>query len=310
MSKTRGNTMDPLELVEKYGTDALRFALTTGAAPGSDIRFTEGRLEAARNFANKVWNAARFVLNSVENHGGADCLNAPDAGEHRQDRWILSRLHRTTQEVNDALAGFELGEAQQKLYDFIWDDYCDWYIEMAKVRLRSGLGPSPLPVLVHVLERTLRLLHPFMPFVTEEIWQHLRSALPQSQSGEEGLSESIMVCLLPPGRRRLPGRPGRGRNLPGHADCAGDTQRQGPTAHTLQPAFGSPGRGQRLAANHRGGSGRLTGPVQGGAAARPVRRRYATHRGQGYLPGGESPGRPASVGRRCRPGGRGGAPAQ
>ena len=197
MSKTRGNTMDPLELVEKYGTDALRFALTTGAAPGSDIRFTEGRLEAARNFANKVWNAARFVLTAIEGQGGPDCLNGPDAGEHRQDRWILSRMHRTTQEVNDALAGFELGEAQQKLYDFIWDDYCDWYIEMAKLRFRSGSGPSPLPVLVHVLERTLRLLHPFMPFITEEIWQHLRSALPQSQSSEEGLSESIMVASYP-----------------------------------------------------------------------------------------------------------------
>ena len=106
-------------------------------------------------------------------------------------------MHRTTQEVNDALAGFELGEAQQKLYDFIWDDYCDWYIEMAKLRFRSGSGPSPLPVLVHVLERTLRLLHPFMPFITEEIWQHLRSALPQSQSSEEGLSESIMVASYP-----------------------------------------------------------------------------------------------------------------
>ena len=197
MSKTRGNTMDPLELVDKYGTDALRFALTTGAAPGSDIRFTEGRLEAARNFANKVWNAARFVLTAIEAQGGPDCLNGPDAGEHRQDRWILSRMHRTTQEVNDALAGFELGEAQQKLYDFIWDDYCDWYIEMAKLRLRSGSEPSPLPVLVHVLERTLRLLHPFMPFITEEIWQHLRSALPQSRSSEAGLSESIMIASYP-----------------------------------------------------------------------------------------------------------------
>ena len=193
MSKTRGNTMDPLELVERYGTDALRFALTTGTAPGSDLRFTEGRLEAARNFANKVWNAARFVLTSLESKPDLDGWYDLGAVEHRQDRWILSRLDRLTSEVNDSFRNFELGEAQQKLYDFIWDDFCDWYIEMAKIRLRSGSGPSPLPVLAHVLERTLRLLHPFMPFITEEIWQNLRSILPQ----EGGLPESIMVAPYP-----------------------------------------------------------------------------------------------------------------
>ena len=193
MSKTRGNTMDPLELVERYGTDALRFALTTGTAPGSDLRFTEGRLEAARNFANKVWNAARFVLTSLESKPDLDGWYDLGAVEHRQDRWIVSRLDRLTSEVNDSFRNFELGEAQQKLYDFIWDDFCDWYIEMAKIRLRSGSGPSPLPVLAHVLERTLRLLHPFMPFITEEIWQNLRSILPQ----EGGLPESIMVAPYP-----------------------------------------------------------------------------------------------------------------
>ena len=193
MSKTRGNTMDPLELVERYGTDALRFALTTGTAPGSDLRFTEGRLEAARNFANKVWNAGRFVLSSLD--GKPELYGWYDLGtvEHREDRWILSRLDQLTSEVNDSLRNFELGEAQQKLYDFIWDDYCDWYIEMAKIRLRSDSGPSPLPVLAHVLERTLRLLHPFMPFITEEIWQNLQSILPQ----EGGLPESIMISSYP-----------------------------------------------------------------------------------------------------------------
>ena len=220
MSKTRGNTMDPLELVDRYGTDALRFALTTGTAPGSDLRFTEGRLEAARNFANKVWNAARFVHTSIEARLGMDSPHktlTPDewkarwtlamiegkhgldgwydlgAVEHREDRWILSRLDRLTSEVNLSLHNFELGEAQQKLYDFIWDDYCDWYIEMAKIRLRSGSGPSPLPVLAHVLECTLRLLHPFMPFITEEIWQNLQSILPQ----EGELPESIMIATYP-----------------------------------------------------------------------------------------------------------------
>ncbi len=193
MSKTRGNTMDPLELVDRYGTDALRFALTTGAAPGSDIRLGESRLESARNFANKVWNAARFVITSLR---GADNLDGWFDGRvsrHREDLWIIGRLNRTINDVNRSLESFELGEAQQKLYDFIWNDFCDWYIEMAKIRLRSGSQPSPLPTLAHVLERTLRLLHPFMPFITEEIWQNLLEQLPT----EGDLPASIMVASYP-----------------------------------------------------------------------------------------------------------------
>ena len=199
MSKTRGNTMDPLELIEKYGTDALRFALTTGTAPGNDLRFTEARLEAARNYANKVWNASRFVLTSIQGKDGLGGWFDLPAPEHREDRWIISRLNRTIESVNKSLEAFELGEAQQKLYDFIWNDYCDWYIEMAKIRLRSGATPSPLPVLAHVLERTLRLLHPFMPFITEEIWQNLMERLPR----EGGLAESIMVSPYPIADSRL-----------------------------------------------------------------------------------------------------------
>ena len=193
MSKTRGNTMDPLDLLQRYGTDALRFALTTGTAPGNDLRFTEGRLESARNFANKVWNAARFVLHSLEGRSGLAGWYELATPEHREDRWILSRLDRLIAEVNQSLENFELGDAQQKLYDFIWSDFCDWYIEMAKIRLRSGSGPSPLPTLVHVLERTLRMLHPFMPFITEEIWQNLMARLPR----EGSLHESIMVSPYP-----------------------------------------------------------------------------------------------------------------
>ena len=193
MSKTRGNTMDPLELLQRYGTDALRFALTTGTAPGNDLRFTEGRMESARNFANKVWNAARFVLYSLEGKSGLDGWFESATPEHREDRWILSRLDRLITEVNQSLENFELGDAQQKLYDFIWSDFCDWYIEMAKIRLRSGSGPSPLPTLVHVLERTLRMLHPFMPFITEEIWQNLLARLPK----EGNLPESIMISPYP-----------------------------------------------------------------------------------------------------------------
>ena len=193
MSKTRGNTLDPLELIEKYGTDALRFALTTGTAPGNDLRFGENRLEAARNFANKVWNASRFVISGLEGKSGQGGWYDLPTIEHREDRWIVSRLDRVTAEVNESLRNFELGDAQQKLYDFFWSDYCDWYIEMAKLRLRSGQGPSPLPALAHVLERTLRLLHPFMPFITEEIWQNLISSLPK----EGGLPDSIMVADYP-----------------------------------------------------------------------------------------------------------------
>ena len=197
MSKTRGNTMDPLDLIDRYGTDALRFALSTGTAPGNDLRITEGKLEAARNFANKVWNAARFVITSLEEQSqGQDDLagwrDLPSL-EHREDRWIVSLLDRVTVDVNNSLATFELGEAQQTLYDFIWNEFCDWYIEMAKVRMRSDEGPSPRPVLAHVLERTLRLLHPFMPFITEEIWSNLTSRLPQ----EGALAPSIMVADYP-----------------------------------------------------------------------------------------------------------------
>ena len=193
MSKTRGNTLDPLELCDKYGTDALRFALTTGTAPGNDLRFGENRLEAARNFANKVWNASRFVISGLEGKSGLEGWYDLANIEHREDRWIVSRLDQVTAEVNESLRNFELGDAQQKIYDFIWNDYCDWYIEMAKLRLRSGNGPSPSPVLAHVLERTLRLLHPFMPFITEEIWQNLRSKLPK----EGPQAESIMVADYP-----------------------------------------------------------------------------------------------------------------
>ncbi len=196
MSKTRGNTLDPLELIERFGTDALRFALTTGTAPGNDLRFGENRLEAARNFANKVWNASRFVISGLgeksDLEGWYD-LPPGENPEHREDRWIVSRLDRVTVEVNESLRNFELGDAQQKLYDFFWNDYCDWYIEMAKLRLRSGEGRSPSRTLVHVLERTLRLLHPFMPFITEEIWQNLRSKLPAEGSSVE----SIMIAEYP-----------------------------------------------------------------------------------------------------------------
>ena len=201
MSKSRGNAMDPLLLVDRYGTDALRFALTTGTSPGNDLRLTDGKLEASRNFANKLWNASRFVLVSLEgaNSAAGDGTGTanPLASGHREDRWILSRLNRVAESVNSYLQHFELGEAQRELYDFIWHEFCDWYIELAKLRLRGadddGDGESPLPVLAYVLEKTLRLLHPFMPFVTEEIWQRLKRHVADAES----LPESIMVAAYP-----------------------------------------------------------------------------------------------------------------
>ena len=202
MSKTRGNTLDPLDLLEQYGTDALRFALTTGTAPGNNLRLSDEKLESARNFANKIWNAARYVISVVEARAAAgqdelgDWHRLSDPG-HREDRWIVSRLDDLTTTVNQALTAFELGEAQQKIYDFAWNDFCDWYIEMAKVRLRgddSADATAAATTLVHVLERLLRLLHPFMPFVTEEIWQNLTGRVP---APEAGLPASIMVCPYP-----------------------------------------------------------------------------------------------------------------
>ena len=193
MSKTRGNTLDPLDLLEQYGTDALRFALTTGTAPGNNLRLSNEKLESARNFANKIWNAARFVVTTVEGRDDLDGWHETLTPQHREDRWIVGRLDTLTNAVNEALAEFELGEAQQKLYDFVWNDFCDWYIEMAKVRLREGDAGAAI-TLVHVLERALRLLHPFMPFVTEEIWQNLIARVPSPASGSP---PSIMIAEYP-----------------------------------------------------------------------------------------------------------------
>ena len=189
MSKTRGNVLDPLELIDLYGADALRFGLTTGNSPGNNMRLNEQRLEASRNFANKLWNAARFVMTNLEGAGGLDGWHAPTMSGHRHDRWILSRLSRVVREVHGFMGEYQFGEAQRAIHDFVWGEYCDWYIEMAKIRLRSDDNgeSSPLPVLAYVLERLLRLLHPFMPFITEEIWQTLTGYLPEEPGGSEAL---------------------------------------------------------------------------------------------------------------------------
>ena len=174
MSKSLGNGIDPLEMIDQYGCDALRMNMVTGNSPGNDMRFYVERTEAMRNFANKLWNASRYVLMNL----GPDAKNALPSLEKLEiaDKWVLSKLNTLICEVTENLEKYELGVAVQKVYDFIWDTYCDWYIELTKARLYSD-DPSrketALSVLVYVLDQTLRLLHPFMPFITEEIWQSI-----------------------------------------------------------------------------------------------------------------------------------------
>ena len=139
MSKSKGNVLDPLELVEKYGSYALRFALTTGNSPGNDMRLSDQRLEGSRNFANKLWNAARFVISNLEEAQGLDGWENP-APIHRHDRWIVSRFNRVARTVEARMEEYQFGEAQRAIYDFLWSEYCDWYIEMSKIRMRGGWG--------------------------------------------------------------------------------------------------------------------------------------------------------------------------
>ena len=171
MSKSLGNGIDPLEIIDKYGADALRFTLATGNAPGNDMRFSTERVEASRNFANKIWNASRFALMNIE-----ITENSLPEIKKAEDKWIVSKYNTLVREVTENLDRFELGVAVSKLYDFIWDDLCDWYIELVKPRLfdkGSEDARDAQYVLTYVLSNTMKLLHPFMPFITEEIWQHL-----------------------------------------------------------------------------------------------------------------------------------------
>ncbi len=217
MSKMRGNVLNPTELIDQYGTDALRFAITVGTAPGNDVNLGKDRLEAGRNFANKLWNAARFVFSSLDadrekTNGiltelaqlarlkGVDICRAlalAASASHVEDRWIVSRLHNLILEVDELLSDYQFGEAERRIHDFFWGEFCDWYIEISKIRLTHP-NSSPLPYLAIVLETTLRLLHPFMPFLTEELWQGLKKRLP------EGLlaAPSITVARYPKAYRR------------------------------------------------------------------------------------------------------------
>ena len=243
MSKVKGNVLNPLEIIDEHGADALRFALTVGTAPGNDSRLSEAKIRSSRNFTNKLWNASRYVISILDQANPAPTVIPAEAGRRSaeeeihpslpsnlssqdpanmsfrrsarnlglahstssspslpsdplpiEDRWILSRFHRTVEDVTRALNGFRLGDAQEYVHDFIWNEFCDWYIEIAKIRLRDlSDSPSPAPVLAQVLDGALRLLHPFMPFITEEIWQTLVQRMPAS----DDRTDSIMVAPYP-----------------------------------------------------------------------------------------------------------------
>ena len=191
-SKLQANAMSPAEPISEYGVDALRFALSVGSTAGNDMSLGQDKLESGRNFVNKVWNAARFILQCLE----SERLEAQtmELRPHIiEDQWINSQLNRLIRSVTGLMENCQFGEAEQQIYDFVWSKFCDWYIEIAKIRLRSQSTPSPLPFLANTLEKSLRLLHPFMPFVTEELWQSLKQYLPDKGQ----MPASIMIAPYP-----------------------------------------------------------------------------------------------------------------
>lgn len=218
MSKSLGNGIDPLEVIAAYGADTLRFSLLTGQAPGSDQRFRQENVEAARNFANKIWNASRFVIMNLSDEpgGAADFIpfrpDSPPRGLTAEDRWILHRFNRAVGRVTAALEEYELGEAARTVYEFLWSDLCDWYLELSKHYLYSGDGTAASRdhrrrtrgVLLHVLDGVLRLLHPFMPFISEELWHYLPrretalvvTAWPQSSAALDFPAEAAAISLV------------------------------------------------------------------------------------------------------------------
>ena len=193
MSKSLGNGIDPLEVIDKVGADALRFMLITGITPGNDTRFIWDRLESSRNFANKLWNASRFtIMNLLDDEGNPlQVATAENAMLRDEDKWIISRVNEATADITNSLEKFELGLAGQKVYELIWDEYCDWYIELVKARLWSDDEEDKATarfVLESVLKDLLKLLHPFMPFITEEIWGYLPAEL-----GDSNDDDSLLI---------------------------------------------------------------------------------------------------------------------
>jgi len=204
MSKLRGNVINPIQAINEYGVDALRFALIMGSSPGNDLNLGEGRLKSSRNFINKLWNTARFIFQSMDTTKVAspelDSGYQEGAG-NIEDRWVDSQLNRLIQDTSKLMEDFEFGEAAQQIYDFIWSKFCDWYIEIAKIRLRGDQStPSPLPLLVNTLEKSLCLLHPFMPFITEELWQNLNRHCARSEAispRNEGIGVPDSIAIVP-----------------------------------------------------------------------------------------------------------------
>jgi valyl-tRNA synthetase len=200
MSKSKGNVIDPIVMIDQYGTDAFRFTLAAFAAQGRDIKMSTERIEGYRNFANKIWNASRFVLMNLEQDfvPNAEVMTKDTS---LADRWILSRLNAVIEEVQSALTDYRFNDVASALYQFIWHEYCDWYIELSKPALNQEKGSArrkaAQTVLVHVLETSLRLLHPIMPFITEEIWQTLPEKVRVRGQGGRGKGESIMVSSYP-----------------------------------------------------------------------------------------------------------------
>ena len=277
MSKSKGNAADPLAVMDTYGTDAFRFTLAALAAQGRDIRMSEERVEGYRNFANKIWNASRLVLGNLD---GYDPALARRGQPSTADRWIKSRLAATIAAVRKALDGYRFNDAASAVYQFLWHEFCDWYLEIAKRSLYQSADPVARAVtqrtLIESLEVTLRLLHPFMPFLSEEIWQRLPHQ-----------GESIMVAPFPRARRRSAECARRAE------DAAGDRHRQrhprDPEREPHQSRRGAPGHGQAGRVGRGGPRG--GGPAHRGARARGDRRRS---RGRAAAAIG------ACGGRRCR----------
>jgi len=209
MSKSIGNVIDPLEVMKEYGTDALRFTLLTGSSPGNDMNLSMQRVEANRNFANKLWNATRLVLASLEKAPatGADTLEPTLA-----DRWIKARLEQLVQDANRLFDHYQYGEAGRQIYDFFWSEFADWYLEIAKLQLQEGADRAwaTASLMVEVLDTCLRLLHPFTPFVTEELWGHLKRAClqhPAKFAPQAGWEEALIVAAWPKGKAAADGDP-------------------------------------------------------------------------------------------------------
>ena len=197
MSKSLGNGIDPLEVIDKYGADALRFTLITGNAPGNDMRFYWERVEASRNFANKVWNASRFIMMNMEK---AKISEVSTSDLTLADRWILSKVNTLAKDMTENLDKYELGIAASKVYDFIWEEFCDWYIEMVKPRLYNDddtTKAAAIWTLKTVLIEALKMLHPYMPFITEEIYVNLREVLIEAGVDAATMEESVMIASWP-----------------------------------------------------------------------------------------------------------------